>query len=82
MISHKYNNGKYFDEYFPYASSECLTKGYDTAIDIVVSLLVDDGIKSLGHREALLESNGKYIGVSTAKNKSGKTISVLQFRYK
>ena len=38
--------------------------GYDKALDIVLHLLIDDGIASLGHRKNILDKDFNTIGVS------------------
>lgn len=42
---------------------ECLSYGSNTGIDIVLQLLIDDGVQSRGHRKILLNSNASKIGV-------------------
>jgi uncharacterized protein YkwD len=42
---------------------ECLSYGSNTGVDIVIQLLVDDGVESRGHRKILLNPNSSKIGV-------------------
>jgi hypothetical protein len=44
--------------------SECCDYGYNKGLDIVMDLLIDEGVASLGHRKNLLDKNIKYIGIS------------------
>ncbi|HSK12911.1 MAG TPA: CAP domain-containing protein [Phnomibacter sp.] len=43
---------------------ECCHYGSNNALNIIMSLLIDDGVPSLGHRFILLRENYKGIGVS------------------
>jgi uncharacterized protein YkwD len=49
-------------------SAENIDYGYDQADLIVMSLLVDDGVSSRGHRKNILNSNLKVIGVASGKH--------------
>jgi uncharacterized protein YkwD len=42
---------------------ECLSYGSNTGVDIVLQLLVDDGVQSRGHRKILLNPDASKIGV-------------------
>jgi len=44
--------------------SECCDYGNEKGLDIVMSLLIDEDVPSLGHRKNLLDKNIKYIGIS------------------
>ncbi len=51
----------------------------DTAREIVLGWLVDDGVATRGHRRNLLSSNYRYIGVSTGERSSYGSMCVLTF---
>ena len=55
-INRWYSNYKYI--------GECCDYGYDKALDIVMHLLVDEGVESLGHRKNILDPQFGKIGVS------------------
>ena len=61
-----------------YMMGECCSYGEDTPLGIVMQLLVDDGVQSLGHRKICL---GDYnsIGVSIQPHKQYGTNAVLDF---
>ncbi len=49
--------------------AENVSAGYKNAIDICIQLLVDDGVPSLAHRNSILGSKYKVIGVAITKHK-------------
>ncbi len=51
--------------------------GYDKALDVVMDLLIDEGITDYGHRKALLNSSLQYVGVSFQKHKKFKWNCVM-----
>ena len=53
--------------------------GYAKAIDIVISLLIDEGISSLGHRNNILSPDFNAIGVAIRPHKTYKTNCVMDF---
>jgi uncharacterized protein YkwD len=53
--------------------------GYDSALDIVIDLLIDDGIPSLGHRKTILNKEYQFVGVSTNTHKDYAHCSVQVF---
>ena len=53
--------------------------GYEQAIDIVISLLIDEGIKSLGHRNNILSPDFNSIGVAIRPHKKYRTNCVMDF---
>ncbi|MCF8227019.1 MAG: CAP domain-containing protein [Bacteroidales bacterium] len=53
--------------------------GYANAIDIVVSLLIDDGVKSLGHRENILKPSFNSVGVAIREHKRYRFNCVIDF---
>lgn len=63
-----------------YFSGECCHYGYKSAIDILLSLLIDEGVASLGHREICLGVYNK-VGVSIQPHASYNYTAVLDFKY-
>jgi hypothetical protein len=60
---------------------ECCQYGYSTAIEIVMSLLIDEDVKSLGHRIICLSPSYQTIGVSNQPHKGYGTNTVLDFSH-
>ena len=64
----------------PYTQvGENCSYGYEQAIDIVISLLIDEGIKSLGHRHSILSEDFNSIGVAIRPHKSYRINCVMDF---
>jgi uncharacterized protein YkwD len=53
--------------------------GYERAIDIVISLLIDEGIKDLGHRDNILSFDFNSVGVAIRPHKSYRVNCVMDF---
>jgi uncharacterized protein YkwD len=53
--------------------------GYEQAIDIVISLLIDEGIKSLGHRNNILAGDFNSVGVAIRPHRTYRTNCVMDF---
>jgi len=53
--------------------------GNDKAFDIVMSLLIDEGIQSLGHRKNILNPKYRYIGTSIRPHKGYDWNCVMDF---
>lgn len=58
--------------------SECCSYGLNTGLEIVLQLLIDDGVKNLGHRKCLL-SHHTLVGVCIKKHKGYVYNAVLDF---
>lgn len=67
----KYYNGGYMGENISF--------GYSAAMDIVLQLLVDDGVESLGHRHNILNKNFIRIGLSIGSHKQYRSCCVQDF---
>lgn len=61
-------------------NAECCDYGHNNPLDIVMSLLIDEGVPSLGHREACLGFYKK-IGVSVQTHQRYGFNAVLDFIY-
>lgn len=61
------------------AIAENISAGMNSAIGVVMQLLVDDGLSSLGHRKNILGAKYKAIGVKTATHKTWRTVTVQDF---
>lgn len=53
--------------------------GYERAIDIVISLLIDEGIKDLGHRKNILAPDFNSAGVAIRPHKTYRVNCVMDF---
>ena len=53
--------------------------GYEQAIDIVISLLIDDGVKELGHRNNILSTDFNSVGISIRTHKTYRVNCVMDF---
>jgi len=63
-----------------YYNGECCDYGHSDPLDIILSLLIDEGIPSLGHRDVFL-SNYTKIGVSLQPHKKYGINAVFDFYY-
>ena len=59
--------------------AENIAYGNSSARQVVIFLLIDDGVKSRGHRKNLLHPTYKTIGVSCGKHPIYKTMCVMDF---
>ena len=67
-ISHKSTSGDSFQQRMgklPFNNiAENIYEGRRSPLEAVISLLIDNGVKNLGHRQNILSADMKYIGVS------------------
>ncbi len=56
--------------------------GNDEPLHIVMSLLIDDGIKSLGHRKNILEPSFHWVGIAIEPHKKYRISCVMDFAEK
>ena len=61
------------------AIAENISAGMGTALGVVMQLLVDDGLSSLGHRKNILGAKYVAIGVKTATHNTWRTVTVQDF---
>lgn len=69
QLSHNSTNGQSFSQRMAQAHVSCagenLYNGENrSALQMVMDLLIDQGVQSLGHRKALLSPNYNYIGIA------------------
>lgn len=85
LIGHNSSDGtpmdKRLSKWYPHYMllGENCDYGYDKAIDIVMHLLVDEGIESLGHRKNILDAQYGKIGVSIQPHKTYRYNCVQDF---
>lgn len=80
-VGHKDFN-KRFEPFMgnPYANvGENCSYGYAEAIDIVITLLIDDGVSNLGHRINTLKPEFNSVGVAIREHKSYRYNCVIDF---
>ncbi len=71
---------KRFEKYFANGTvSENCSYGKSAPLDIVMQLLIDDGVESLGHRNVMLSEQFGAVGVSIAKHSVFNYNCVLDF---
>eukprot|EP01064_Diplonema_japonicum_P011724 TRINITY_DN1916_c3_g1_i1.p1 TRINITY_DN1916_c3_g1~~TRINITY_DN1916_c3_g1_i1.p1 ORF type:complete len:623 (+),score=84.12 TRINITY_DN1916_c3_g1_i1:52-1920(+) len=58
---------------------ENISFGESTARNIVIQFIVDDGVASRGHREAIFNPNGTLVGISAASHPTYKHCCVVDF---
>lgn len=64
----------------PYTQvGENCSYGYEQAIDIVISLLIDEGIKGLGHRKNILSTEFNSVGVALRPHRKFRINCVMDF---
>lgn len=64
-----------------YFRGECCHYGYTDPLEIVMSLLIDDGVTDLGHRIICLSNRYKAVGVSFQRHTVYGYNTVLDFTY-
>lgn len=64
----------------PYTSwAENCSYGYKDAVEIVITLLIDEGVKGVGHRNNILNPTFNSVGVAIYPHKRYKTNCVIDF---
>ena len=61
---------------------ECCSYGLSNSLEIVLQLLIDEGISSLGHREICLDPKYLSVGVRIGNHKTYGSMTVLDFDFK
>ena len=62
-----------------YSSGECIAFGSDSPRDVVIDLLIDDGVRDRGHRKLILDADFIIAGVATGMHKVYRTTTVIDF---
>jgi uncharacterized protein YkwD len=62
--------------------TECCDYGNDNAVDILLNLLVDDGIPGVGHRLICLSNSYTKIGISIQPHKVYEVNTVMDFKWR
>jgi uncharacterized protein YkwD len=84
-VGHVSSRGKDFKKRFSGFSGvyrsvgENCDYGRDKALDIVMSLLIDQGISDLGHRKNILNKDYRYVGVSVYPHRKYRVNCVMDF---
>jgi uncharacterized protein YkwD len=60
-------------------ASENLSYGESRGLAIILSLFVDDGVESRGHRENMINPDLVYIGCFTGAHKNFETMTALNY---
>lgn len=82
---HDTPGGKSFDKRFKkliksgYTVGENIAYGEKTAIEIVVQLLIDDGVKNRGHRKNILEIKYTHCGISFGEHQKYRHMCTIDF---
>jgi uncharacterized protein YkwD len=58
---------------------ENISLGDSEGREILIDLVVDDGVSDRGHRKNILSSDFKYLGISSLEKKDSKTITVIDY---
>ena len=62
-----------------YHVGENCSYGYEQAIDIVLTLMIDEGIKDVGHRKNILSEDFNAVGVAIRPHKNYRINCVIDF---
>jgi hypothetical protein len=61
------------------SAAENISYGSDTPRDVVISLLVDDGVPSRGHRTNILAAGSRFAGVGCGRHTQYGTMCVIDY---
>ena len=59
--------------------AENISYGYNTAREIVLQLLIDDGVTNRGHRRAILNENATKVGIACGSHAKYRYLCVMDF---
>jgi len=86
MEGHNSSNGttcpNRVKSFYPRFAGECCEYGSSAPIMIVLDLLIDYGITSLGHRKMILETKADVIGIAIRDHLTYSTNTVMDFGYR
>lgn len=61
-------------------NGECCSYGFDGALDIVMQLMIDNGVPGYGHRKIILTPYYSKIGIKNGSHKTYSFCSVIDFK--
>ncbi len=64
-----------------YGAAENISYGMDTARNVIIQLIVDDGVPNRGHRKNILRTNNQSIGISCGSHKEYRIMCVQDFSF-
>jgi len=85
LLTHESSDGKNvsdrIEKYAEWegACSENIDFGAKTAIDVIVCLVVDDGVPNRGHRRNLFNPDVKYIGIGCGVHREFEVVSIIDY---
>ncbi len=85
LVSHDSSHGKSVSERIEaYCEwEECCAENLDfgtkTGRDVIISLLIDDGVEDRGHRENMFKEGVKFIGIACTMHKEYETVIVINY---
>ena len=81
-VGHDSNISARFKKYCKYTTlGENCSYGYSTAQEIIIALLVDDGVEDRGHRKNILSASFTHAGAAVGNHKKYKTMCCIDFAY-
>ena len=80
IVGHEKNIATRFKKYCTYATlGENCSYGYPGAVEIVIGLLIDDGVEGRGHRKNILSAAFTHAGAAIGTHKKYKTMCCIDF---
>ena len=61
------------------SAAENIAYGSETARDVVIDLLIDDGVAGRGHRANILDADARFAGAGCAKHTGYRIVCVIDF---
>lgn len=58
-----------------------MSAGMHSGKDVVLQLLVDDGVASRGHRANMTNSGFEYVGIFTGNHSEYQTITIIDYGF-
>ena len=62
-----------------HGSGECISYGFYEARQIVMALIIDDGVAGRGHRRNIYDGDFRLVGMASGPHKTFKTLCVIDF---